>query len=330
MGHVVVTHDGWAHQSLAASTPTAESTRTNVEMRKEAKQWDVFICHASEDKPTVVEPLAKALEGKGLRVWYDRSVLTIGDSLRRTIDEGLKRSQFGVVILSPAFFTKKWPQWELDGLVQREIAGSKVILPVWHNVAHGDVARYSLPLADKVAGSTASGIAALAEELIRAIRPLDKSKVPVEPSSSKEAAARLPILPAHREHDIAMFRKLDHIASESVINDLLNSKIYRSDFRLEDDHLLVDFIDQLQRVENRYLDDELRNQAEHLFINLGALLTIVRRTFFSIGEGRLKFYPDLIDSKAYDKEWDHLLKAIESAWNAYKRFRLTVKERLLV
>jgi hypothetical protein len=32
-------------------------------------EYDVFICHASEDKD-FVEPLAKALMGKNLRVWY--------------------------------------------------------------------------------------------------------------------------------------------------------------------------------------------------------------------------------------------------------------------
>ena len=171
MGHVLVTHAGWDHGSSTSSAPTAELTRNNVEMGNEEKQWDVFICHAGEDKSTVVQPLAKALEGEGLRVWYDRWVLTIGDSLRRKIDEGLKNSTFGVVVLSPAFFTKQWPQWELDGLVQKEIAGTKVILPVWHNVTHADVARYSLPLADKLAGSTSAGIPVLAQELVRAIRP---------------------------------------------------------------------------------------------------------------------------------------------------------------
>ena len=60
-------------------------------------QWDVFISHASEDKPTVVEPLAKALMQAGLVVWYDRFELKLGDSLRRKIDEGLAKD--GVIEL---------------------------------------------------------------------------------------------------------------------------------------------------------------------------------------------------------------------------------------
>lgn len=96
-------------------------------------------------------------------------MLRIGDSLRQAIDKGLSKSRFGIVVLSPNFFRKKWPQRELDGLVQREVLGQKVILPIWHNVSHEDVSKYSLPLADKVAGSTSSGISQLAAQLIRAM-----------------------------------------------------------------------------------------------------------------------------------------------------------------
>jgi hypothetical protein len=62
-------------------------------------------------------------------VWLDDCELTLGDSLRRSIDQGLAQSRFGVVILSPNFFAKEWPQKELDALVSREDGGQKVILP---------------------------------------------------------------------------------------------------------------------------------------------------------------------------------------------------------
>ena len=134
-------------------------------------KWDVFICHASEDKSSIVELIVQELIKYDLKVWYDQHILQIGDSLRRKIDEGLKYSRFGIVVLSPYFFQKKWPQLELDGLVQREELGQKVILPVWHNVTKEDVARYSLPLADKLAGSTNGGIEKLVKELIKVIKP---------------------------------------------------------------------------------------------------------------------------------------------------------------
>lgn len=118
-------------------------------------EYDIFISHVSQDKEDFVEPLAKLLKDKGFRVWYDDFVLKVGDSLRRAIDRGIARSEYGVVVLSPHFFAKAWPQHELDGLTAREIAGrKKLILPVWHNLAYEDLLEYSPSLADKVALDT--------------------------------------------------------------------------------------------------------------------------------------------------------------------------------
>ena len=52
-------------------------------------------------------------------------------------------ARYGVVVFSPAFFKKDWPQTELDGLVEKEIGAEKVILPIWHRVSRDDVFRYS-------------------------------------------------------------------------------------------------------------------------------------------------------------------------------------------
>lgn len=137
------------------------------------RAYDVFISHAGEDKPEVVRPLAKALRELGLAVWYDEFELTIGDSLRRNIDRGLVASRFGVVVLSPSFFEKGWPNYELDGLVTREVSGGRqLILPVWHNVSRSDVAGYSPSLADKVARSTSDRtIDEIAAEIAAVVRP---------------------------------------------------------------------------------------------------------------------------------------------------------------
>jgi hypothetical protein len=121
--------------------------------------YDVFVCYASEDRDAIARPLAHSLGERGWRVWLDELQLRLGDSLRRKIDEGLRGSRFGVVILSPAFFAKEWPQWELDGLADREMqSGSVVVLPVWHGVEHDEVAAYSPSLAGKMAASTAVGL----------------------------------------------------------------------------------------------------------------------------------------------------------------------------
>jgi hypothetical protein len=116
--------------------------------------YDVFISHASEDKESVVRDLANALAAEGLRVWYDEFTLRIGDSLRQKIDRGLAASRVGLVVLSPSFISKGWPNYELDGIVARSVSGEQTLLPIWHDITKQEVIDYSPSLADKVARST--------------------------------------------------------------------------------------------------------------------------------------------------------------------------------
>lgn len=130
-------------------------------------EFDLFISHASEDKDAIVRPLAQLLRDGGLRVWLDETEIKLGDSLRRSIDLGLAKSRYGLVILSPDFLRKEWPQKELDGLVAREDGREKVILPVWHNVTRSEITRFSAPLADKLAVLTSKGLPEVASEIQR-------------------------------------------------------------------------------------------------------------------------------------------------------------------
>ncbi len=132
------------------------------------KQYDFFISHAWEDKETFVAKLAEELKIRGAEVWYDSFTMKIGDSLRRKIDEGLKSSRYGVVVLSDHFFKKDWPQRELDGLFALETGGQKKVLPIWHKVSKDDVASYSPVLADRVALQTSLKTSAeIAQELMK-------------------------------------------------------------------------------------------------------------------------------------------------------------------
>ena len=64
---------------------------------------DVFICHASEDKDSLVRPLVRALRRLGLKVWFDETELVPGDSLTRKVDRAwltLKLKEKPVVVAS--------------------------------------------------------------------------------------------------------------------------------------------------------------------------------------------------------------------------------------
>jgi hypothetical protein len=137
-----------------------------------AKAYDVFISHAAEDKDAIVRDLAHELRDRDLDVWYDEFTLRIGDNLRRKIDAGLASSRFGVVVLSPSFFAKHWSQYELDGLVTREMGGEQqIILPLWHDVSLEDVRAQSPSLANKVALSTTDRtIEEIADEIAAVVK----------------------------------------------------------------------------------------------------------------------------------------------------------------
>lgn len=121
---------------------------------KKMKEYDFFISHASEDKKEFVRHLAKNLSKAGCRVWYDEFELKLGDSLRKKIDHGLANSRYGIVVISRNFMTKNWPEYELNGMMAREIDGVKVILPLWHGVSKAEVMAFSPMLADKLALDT--------------------------------------------------------------------------------------------------------------------------------------------------------------------------------
>ena len=148
----IIEQTGLLSQLIQQNYSEANYLSENSENYK--KQYDFFICHATEDKEDFVQPLAEAIENAGFRVWYDKFSLTFGDSLRKSIDEGLANSRYGIVILSSYFFKKKWTEYELNGLVAREMRGHKVILPIWHKITIDEILSYSPTLADKVALDT--------------------------------------------------------------------------------------------------------------------------------------------------------------------------------
>ena len=119
------------------------------------EEYDVFVSHAFEDKEDFDEFVRILQEEYGLKVWYDAVSIKWGDSIRTEIDKGLKKSKFGVVILSRSYISKYWTNYELEGLFQRESNGGKLILPIWHNITKQEVQNFSPSLAGKMAMSTA-------------------------------------------------------------------------------------------------------------------------------------------------------------------------------
>jgi hypothetical protein len=148
-------------------------------------RWNYFISHASEDKKLVVEPFAHYLRSADFSVWYDDFSLKIGDSLFYSISQGLRNSDYGIVLLSKNFFNKRWPQQELASLFALE-QGKVRILPVWHALSAADVAEHATMLADRKAASTQHGLQRVAEQIVAASYPERLSSLPLSSAKKTE------------------------------------------------------------------------------------------------------------------------------------------------
>ena len=108
---------------------------TKIEKNKEngvEKEFrDVFICHASEDKENIIEPLLDSLHQANISYWYDRAEIKWGDSLTEKINKGLLISHYVIVCLSKSFMSKGWPRKELNAAFSIETESGEVkILPL--------------------------------------------------------------------------------------------------------------------------------------------------------------------------------------------------------
>lgn len=147
----------------------------------DSEEFDVFNSHAYEDKESFVDGLYQELDSRGVKVWYDAMSIKWGDSLRSKIDEGLRKSRFGIAILSNDYIRKGWTQYELDGLFQLEMTGGKTILPIWHKITKDEVQAFSPTLAGRKALNTAMLSAEeIAIELINLLTPVEPDDAPEE------------------------------------------------------------------------------------------------------------------------------------------------------
>jgi hypothetical protein len=140
------------------------------EARCKADSCDMFISHASEDKVDLVRPLAQKLRAMGFVPWFDESQVETGDELKNSLDKGILCSRCGLVVVSRAFMSKKWTQYEVETLMKASREGRIKLLFVWHGVKEDDVKAWSAELAGRVALDTSRcSIDELALKLARGI-----------------------------------------------------------------------------------------------------------------------------------------------------------------
>lgn len=133
-----------------------------------------FISHDSRDKDLIASVIAAKLNSRLCHVWYDEYSLKVGDSLRESIEKGIKEAKKCILILTPNFLTNPgWTKTEFNSIFTRErIFNENIVLPIWYNVTKEQIFEYSPSLADRVALKWPIKESTLAEEYNREIEKI--------------------------------------------------------------------------------------------------------------------------------------------------------------
>ncbi len=118
-----------AAESLAEAR-RADDAVTSQDMTQSPPLHDVFVCHASEDKEAIVNPLLSALDEAGVTYWYDRNQIKWGDSIIEKVNDGLGRSRYLIAVVSENFLRKSWPKREMNAAlnIEASLGRTRVLL----------------------------------------------------------------------------------------------------------------------------------------------------------------------------------------------------------
>src|SRR5690625_4976612 len=161
------------HQKVKKLSPiNLESRESILNSNTFEEKFDVFISHSSEDKASYVDKLAEELRSEGITIWYDSENISWGKSIRQEIDNGLRYSKYGIVVLSPSFLKRYWTNYELDGILNIESSvGRQMILPIWHNITADEIQEYSSSLSNRLAMNSYYNTI---EEIVKRVKGLVK------------------------------------------------------------------------------------------------------------------------------------------------------------
>lgn len=164
----------WSKAGSSASYTPAEvraltPVRENVEKQAALDLWDVFLCHAWDDRLGAAKELHDLLVGLGVKVWFSGKDVGLGVPLLRAIDKGLANSRIGLVLVTPALLSRLPKESIADKELSALLAGERLV-PIVHNTTYEALREVSPLLASRTGLSTAeepmTDVAAKLAELV--------------------------------------------------------------------------------------------------------------------------------------------------------------------
>lgn len=99
-----------------------------------AAEWDLFISYAREDRAWVTV-LAENLHELGFEVFFDAWEVGPGTVVTLALEEGVKKSRCGVVVVSPAALGRPWVLEEYAAMMGEAVGRGMRIVPVLYEAA---------------------------------------------------------------------------------------------------------------------------------------------------------------------------------------------------
>lgn len=116
--------------------------------------YDVFLCHAWDDRRGAAKELHDLLEANDVAVWFSEKHVPLGVPLLRAIDKGLAKSRAGIVLVTPAML-RRLP---MEGIADKELSellARDQLIPVVHETTYDALREVSPLLASRSGLSTA-------------------------------------------------------------------------------------------------------------------------------------------------------------------------------
>lgn len=108
----------------------ANEIRSHLEELNMIMGKQIFISYSHHDRG-FVERLVNDLKAAGLSVWWDELEIKVGHSIIKKVSEGIGKSAFLAVALSPKSVKSDFVQHELESALIRQLSGKKIrVLPL--------------------------------------------------------------------------------------------------------------------------------------------------------------------------------------------------------
>ncbi len=129
--------------------------------------FEVFISHASEDKPEIARPIFEACERAGVKAFLDEAHIAWGQSFTSKINTALGAARTVLAVVTQNSVTKEWPLAEMNSALALEVSGEKSVVVLM--VGNPDLSRLPLIKTKKYIAWTGDADA-VARELRKSIK----------------------------------------------------------------------------------------------------------------------------------------------------------------